>query len=194
MASNRTSVPETIGGLAGSISGAIQGAYAIVTHQVSPPEERKDKEEHHEDVRFERSDANIKGLLITGAALVAGLWISAGLLYFYFAFLNHYRTAVSPPPLPSAIHGHPLPPEPRLQQSPSLDMQGLLERENFQLSHYAWVDKAKGTVAIPLDRAIRIVAERGIPPQKTPPDLVLSKPQAGTRATGFEGKVEPEPR
>jgi hypothetical protein len=194
MASNRVSVPETIGGLAGSISGAIQGAYAIVTHQVRPPEERKDKEEHREDVRFERSDANIKGLLITGAALVAGLWISAGLLYFYFAILNHYRTAVSPPPLPSAIHGHPLPPEPRLQQSPSLDMQGLLARENSLLNHYAWIDKAKGTVAIPLNRAIQIIAERGIPPQKTPPDVVLSKPQAGTRATGFEGKVEPEPR
>jgi hypothetical protein len=194
MASNRTSVPETIGGLAGSISGAIQGAYAIATHQVPPPGERKNEEERHEDVRFERTDANIKGILITGAALVIGFWTAASLLYFYFALLNHYRTAVSPPPLPSAVHGHPLPPEPRLQQSPPRDMQGLLARENFLLNHYAWIDKAKGTVAIPLDRAIQIIAERGIPPQKSPPDVVLSKPQAGTRATGFEGKVEPEPR
>jgi len=194
MASNKTSVPETIGGLAGSISGAIQGAYAIVTHQVPPPEERKGVEEQHEDVHFEHSDVSIKGVLITGAALVVGLWIATGVLYFYFAFLNHYRTAVSPPPLPSALHGHPLPPEPRLQQSPSLDMQGLLARENWLLNHYAWIDKAKGTVAIPIDRAIQIVAQRGIPPQKAPPDLVLSKPQAGTRSTGFEGKVEPEPR
>jgi hypothetical protein len=56
------------------------------------------------------------------------------------------------------------------------------------------VDKQKGIVALPIDRAIQIVAQRGIPPQKAPANLQLSQPQAGTRLTGFEGKVEPEPR
>jgi hypothetical protein len=194
MANSDHSVSEAIGGLAGSISGAVQGAYAIATHQAPPPEERKGGEKKHEDVQFERTDVSIKGVLSTGASLVVGLWIATGLLYFYFATLNHHRAVVSPPPLPSAVHGHPLPPEPRLQQSPPLEMEGLLARENSLLNHYAWIDKTKGTVAIPLDRAMWIVANRGIPPQKAPPDLVLSKPQAGTRSTGFEGKVEPEPR
>ena len=67
-------------------------------------------------------------------------------------------------------------------------------REDWELSHYFWLDKAKGKVAIPIDRAMDILAARGIPPQKQPPGLELSQPEAGTRQTGFEGKVAPEPR
>jgi hypothetical protein len=67
-------------------------------------------------------------------------------------------------------------------------------REDWTLSHYSWIDKQNGVVSIPIDRAIQILTERGIPPQKQPPNLQLSQPHAGTRLTGFEGKVEPEPR
>jgi hypothetical protein len=67
-------------------------------------------------------------------------------------------------------------------------------REDWTLNHYSWIDKPGGIVAIPIDRAIQIVAQRGIPPQKAPANLKLSQPQAGTRLTGFEGKTEPEPR
>jgi hypothetical protein len=67
-------------------------------------------------------------------------------------------------------------------------------REDWELSHYYWIDKAKGEVAIPIERAMAILAARGVPPQKQPPGLELSQPEAGTRETGFEGKVAPEPR
>jgi hypothetical protein len=66
--------------------------------------------------------------------------------------------------------------------------------EDWELNHYSWIDKQKGSVAIPIERAIQILAQRGIAPQKAPANLQLSVPQAGTRLTGFEGKVEPEPR
>jgi hypothetical protein len=87
-----------------------------------------------------------------------------------------------------------MPPEPRLQQSPSRDLKAMRAREDWQLNHYSWVDPAKGLVSIPIERAIEIVAQRGIPPQTAPANLKLSQPAAGTRLTGFEGKVEPEPR
>jgi hypothetical protein len=41
---------------------------------------------------------------------------------------------------------------------------------------------------------MRIVAQRGIPPQQTPEDLKLTTPEAGTRLTGFEGRASQEPK
>jgi hypothetical protein len=81
-----------------------------------------------------------------------------------------------------------------LQESPRLDLKAMRAREDWELNHYSWVDKANGKVAIPIERAMQLLVQRGIPPQKTPPNVALSVPQAGTRETGFEGKVEPEPR
>ncbi len=151
-------------------------------------------ETHREETRFEPSDISGRGTLITGVAVLVGMWIAVSLLYFFFAFLVHHRAKVSPPPLPVEAHGNPLPPEPRLQESPRQDLKAMRAREDWELNHYFWVDQKKGTVAIPIERAMDILAAQGIPPQKQPPNLVLSQPQAGTRQTGFEGKVAPEPQ
>jgi hypothetical protein len=56
------------------------------------------------------------------------------------------------------------------------------------------VDHARGVVSLPIERAIQIIARRGIPPQPAPPGMTYFDPRAGTRQTGFEGKVEPEPK
>lgn len=151
-------------------------------------------EPRNEDVHFENSDIHIRGTFITGVLVLVGMWIIVALLYFFFTYLVHREAELSPPPLPVAEHGNPLPPEPRLQPSPHQDLKAMRAREDWELNHYFWVDKSKGIVAIPIERAMQIVAQRGIPPQKQPANLVLSQPEAGTRQTGFEGKVEPEPR
>jgi hypothetical protein len=59
----------------------------------------------------------------------------------------------------------PLPPypEPRLQPSPRQEMQRFLAAESEQLTTYGWVDKAHQIVRIPIDVAMKRVAERGIP-------------------------------
>lgn len=158
---------------------------------VNPPEE---PELRNVDVRFEHKDVSHGNVILTGAALLIVVWAIVGLLSFYFSYLSHYREEVSPPPLPYEEGAQKLPPEPRLQASPTGDLQILRAKENDLLSHYRWIDRSKGIVAIPIDRAIDLIAQRGIPPQKAPAGLVLSKPEEGTRLTGFEGKVAPEPR
>jgi hypothetical protein len=147
-----------------------------------------------EGVRFENSDVDGRGTFIAGVSVLVGTWIVIALVYFLFTYLAHKRAVSSPPPLAIETHGNPMPPEPRLQESPRKDLKAFRAREDWELSHYQWVDNAKGVVAIPIDRAIEILASQGIPPQKQPPNLILSQPQAGTRQTGFEGKVAPEPR
>lgn len=56
-----------------------------------------------------------------------------------------------------------LPPEPRLQRLPAHDMQEMLASEEQTLHQYAWVDPDKGIVRIPVDRAMDLIAQRGLP-------------------------------
>ena len=151
-------------------------------------------EPRNQEVHAERTDWSIRvpGGIIVGTLI--GIWIIAGFVYLYFAYLAHSRALSSPQPLPIEVHGNPLPPQPRLQASPREDLSAMRKREDWTLTHYSWIDKQKGTVEIPIQRAIEIIAQRGIAPQKAPANLPLSLPQAGTRETGFEGKVAPEPR
>lgn len=148
----------------------------------------------HEDVRFEPKDVNAKNVVFTGAAVLIGAWVVVCLMYFFFSLLQNHREAVMEPSIPVADQRPAAPPEPRIQASPRTDLQRYEAQQDYLLNHYLWVDKSKGVVAIPIERAMDLIAQRGIPPQKAPAGMVLSSPVEGTRLTGFEGKVEPEPR
>lgn len=55
-------------------------------------------------------------------------------------------------------------PAPRLQiDNGDQDIADLHERENLLLDHYSWVNESKGTVRIPIERAMELIAERGLP-------------------------------
>ena len=56
-----------------------------------------------------------------------------------------------------------LPALPRLQPLPQLDIKALHASENDRLKNYKWIDKQAQIVQIPIDRAIDIVAEKGLP-------------------------------
>lgn len=151
-------------------------------------------EPRNQEVHFERTDWGVRvpGGIIVGT--LVGIWIICCIVYLVFLYFAHNRALSSPQPLPIEVHGAPMPPYPRLQANPREDLKDMRTREDWTLSHYSWIDKQKGIVEIPINRAMQIVAQRGIPPQKTPANLQLSQPQAGTRETGFEGKVAPESR
>ena len=180
-----TGVAASLGRLAGSVEGVIESATDSFRHKGEP---------HHDDTHFEKSDISGRNVFLTGLGVLVGMWVLTGIMYFYYGYLAHERAHNSPPPLPVAGRAEALPPQPRLQQSPPRDLKAMRTHEDWELNHYSWINKANGTVAIPIEQAMRIVAERGIPPQKLPPNATLTPPQEGTRLTGFEGKVEPEPR
>lgn len=182
-------VATSAGHLAGFVEGAIESV-VDAGHQIGKPE----KEPVHEDVRFEKSDFAHRRVLIGGACFIGGMWLTVALLFFYFAYLKNYRAQVSPPALPITRSGAALPPQPRLQASPEQDLKTFRAREDWELTHYYWLDKSKGQVAIPIEQAIQSIAGRGIAPQNAAPNPTLTPPEEGTRSTGFEGKVNPEPR
>jgi hypothetical protein len=65
---------------------------------------------------------------------------------------------------PMAVNQAPrLPAAPRLQQIPSKELYDFRTKENEELQSYGWVDKNAGTVHIPIDDAMRLILERGLP-------------------------------
>ncbi len=146
------------------------------------------------ETRAEHRDVNIRAVFWTGIGLLVTLWIIVLLMYPLFAYLRHERVEEERA-APAAFRNAPaVPPPPRLQADPRRDLQDFRQYEERQLNGYHWVDRARGMVSLPIERAIEIIAQRGIPPQPAPPGMTYFDPQAGTRQTGFEGKVELEPK
>lgn len=55
-------------------------------------------------------------------------------------------------------------PTPRLQtDNGDQEIMDLHGREDLLLNHYTWVDQQQGTVRIPIERAMELIAQRGLP-------------------------------
>lgn len=55
-------------------------------------------------------------------------------------------------------------PTPRVQlDDGNQDVADLHQREDLLLDHYTWVDRSQGKVRIPIERAMELVAQRGLP-------------------------------
>jgi hypothetical protein len=54
-------------------------------------------------------------------------------------------------------------PQPRLQQTPPIDLMGVMGEERARITSYGWVDEKAGIARIPVDRAMEILAQKGLP-------------------------------
>lgn len=81
-----------------------------------------------------------------------------------------------------------LPPEPRLQALPPLDLEKYEADQHAATSTYGWVDKSAQRLHIPVDLAIELTVQRGLPhvkpgdplPVVTPPVQPAPVPAAAT--------------
>jgi len=147
----------------------------------------------HPRVRFEPVDVDAPKVFYTGIGVVVGMLLITLLVLPFYRYLESYRAAHSVT-LPSSAGRTQVPPEPRLQQNPRRDLEGLRRYENGRLESYNWTDRANNAVSIPIERAMQLTLQRGIPPRPAPPGNVYFNPHEGNRLTGFENKVEPQPR
>jgi hypothetical protein len=86
----------------------------------------------------------------------------------------------------------PLPrfPSPELQVSPREDMANFRAREVRWLESVGWVDRSHGVVHIPIEDAMRKVAQEGIPDWPTPP---AEQPQPASRQSALPRPVQTRP-
>jgi hypothetical protein len=59
-------------------------------------------------------------------------------------------------------------PEPSLQVRVQPDLREYQAKETRILTSHRWIDREEGIIAIPIDRAMEIVAERGVPSWDAP--------------------------
>jgi len=109
-------------------------------------------------------DVNVRAILGFGLGLMVlavVIHLMVWLLFQYFTDREAVRVA---PAYPLAIgQKDRQPPEPRLQTNPRDDLRALREHEDELLNSYGWVDRPAGIVRIPIDEAMRITAQRGLP-------------------------------
>jgi|GEM_PF-1694486 hypothetical protein len=114
-------------------------------------------------------EINVRAILWTTVGLVATCILSVLAMWGMFAGFDAFdrRHAEAPPPMAAA--GQTAAPEPRLQPAPPDDMAAMHAEEDAVLQHARWVDQAHGTVRLPIDVAIDVLAARGLPRVTTPP-------------------------
>ena len=115
-------------------------------------------------VHRETSDVDIRGVVrFVIGLIVAGVVIHV-LVWFMYSYFRREsaRPVASEYPL-AATAMRRLPPEPRLQTDPRDDLANLRRSEEQLLTSYGWVDRNAGIVHIPIDRAMKLIVERGLP-------------------------------
>ena len=111
---------------------------------------------------YEESDANVASLgkygiglaIISAVVLVLMLWLQN--------FFAAQTKSVTPPPSPLAVQRQ-APPAPRLQVIPEKDLHDVRVAEDSVLHSYGWIVRDAGVVRIPIERAMELTAQRGLP-------------------------------
>lgn len=122
--------------------------------RLSPEEESLDEGYEVRDMRL-KTVVKWLGLLAVAVAVLIG-----GVTLFESGIIGHIG------PLRPIIDEAPRvtpPPAPRLETTNGETLNVLHARENEILNNYTWIDQAGGKVSLPIDRAIELTAQRGLP-------------------------------
>ncbi len=114
---------------------------------------------------YEERDANTKWLFAIITGLILGI-IAAEFALRWF----HARMEKTPPTTDRWAGSHPGPNPlwtqadvPRLQISPTQDLAAFRAQEDRELTTYGWINRTSGVVRIPIERAMDLLAQRGLP-------------------------------
>jgi hypothetical protein len=146
-----------------------------------------------EALRAGHETSDISALGVVGFFAAVGFMIV--LVLFGASVLLNAQTGLPPRvgPAPgglSNVPSGPTPPAPQLEVSPGQQLADVRQAEEQQLSGYGWVDRGRGVVRIPIDRAIDLIAERGLP-ARPPAEAAQFRDHGTTSPSGASsGRVE----
>jgi hypothetical protein len=116
------------------------------------------------EVVHEESDVNVSAIIRYGI----GLLVIAAVLHVFLWWLQgtysrqNQRAQTQVYPLAAGQQDR-LPPSPRFQENPQQELQDLRARQKALLEGYGWVDRQAGVARIPIEDAMKMVVERGVP-------------------------------
>ena len=118
-----------------------------------------------ERLGYEPSDANVKGVLAIALTVVVTVGLFAAALG---GLIGLFRTETEAPPTGPLARVEIAPPPPRLDAHPERTLAEVRKRETAALEGYAWIDHDAGIARIPIEQAMRLLAERGWPSKVEP--------------------------
>src|SRR5271170_2558541 len=138
---------------------------------------------------YEHQDLQVSGILYFLLTILVVVVICLFGLRGLFAFLDHREKALQPAVNPLVTNvpadtrhiapGYPQGafPNPKLEEDERGQLNGIRLEEEKTLYSYGWVDEKAGTVRIPIERAMDLLAQRGLPvrPQGTASEVPAAK-------------------
>lgn len=134
-------------------------------HKAFPDGRHKNDEQPMEgDIPAEQEASllNLRTLIIATTGLVVMILLVHGLAavpYLLWAGSDPEETRQPPP-------------GPNLQIAPREELQIYLATQQASLNEYRWINREAGTAGIPIDRAMELLAERGLSVSTPPPDPI----------------------
>lgn len=126
-------------------------------------------------------DINLRAVGITVLAIFLLTAAAMFAMWLMLEYILQQEVARDPRPSPiPEVAEQALPPGPRLQESPEVELEQFRARENARLSSYAWRDREAGIVRIPISRAMDVLASQGTDAMALTPDPVADAAGDGT--------------
>jgi hypothetical protein len=148
----------------------------------------------HPHGHFEHRDIGVSTVVYFLVGLAVALIVSFFVVAGIYRFLTHRFEAQQPAVSPLVAHApvdtrklpdddyekylHKNFPEPQLETNERTELNKIRLHEEETLSTYDYLDKSAGTVRIPIDRAMDLLVQRGLPVRAPAADESKSQQQA----------------
>lgn len=134
-------------------------------------------------------DENVRAILRFGLWMVVSAVVIYAVLFGMFQYFDRQAAAADPARNP-LLAGEPRPatpaarfPQPQLQSNAAADLVKIQAAEEEKLATFGWVDRNAGIVRMPIEHAMQMVAQHGVPvwpaappqPQQTSEKKILEK-------------------
>lgn len=127
---------------------------------------------------YEGSDANVRGVLMFLVYLALGMVASC--LFCWWLFRYFSVAEKTPAPASPFAETRQLPSGPQLQVNPRQDLLRFRAGQQQSLDSYAWEDRDAGTVRVPIDRAMELLLQKGLPVAAEKSAADADKPAEGS--------------
>lgn len=136
-------------------------------------------EQQHHAGGTDKSDVDVKVIVWSIVIFAIFTVVSFGFVYWSYGALRAYEDSQQqesmsklgnqPQELPAEVKvtvDNPvvtaLPPTPRLQPDPPKDLKAMQAEQDAALNSYGWVDREKGVVHVPIDKAMAMAIEKSL--------------------------------
>jgi hypothetical protein len=133
----------------------------------------------HHGVKYENRDLGARGIIAFLIVLIVSTAVLCAVVYGYYDYDKKHTAEEAPRTGASTISNNPTTqpnptmrfPKPTLQPDDVADMYQMRANEDQILNSYGWVDQKNNIARIPVEEAMKAIAQQGLPtrPAAQPP-------------------------